>query len=97
MPPAFGPHTSRDFDTVLDGVRARLAEMAARVERQLKDAIACLASGSRVLIAVIRATTDLERIGDEAKNVCEHVVYAVSGEDVRHATPDELARAAGRT
>lgn len=238
MPPAFGPHTSRDFDAVLDGVRARLAEMAARVERQLEDAVACLASGSRtlidqvlrheaainelersidalaggimarkqpaandlrVLIAVIRATTDLERIGDEAKkialcarhvwaarwpmrppyieihhmargaqaqvrravqaldrldpagaaevsrrdadlnealrstlrqlisfmiedprtislcldvlfiakslervgdhakNVCEHVVYAVSGEDVRHATPDELARAAGRT
>jgi phosphate transport system protein len=46
---------------------------------------------------VLFIAKSLERVGDHAKNVCEHVVYAVSGEDVRHATPDELARAAGRT
>jgi phosphate transport system protein len=32
----------------------------------------------------------LERIGDHAKNVAEHVVYAVVGTDVRHASAQEI-------
>jgi phosphate transport system protein len=44
---------------------------------------------------VLFIAKSLERIGDHAKNLAEHVVYAVSGEDVRHATPDEVARASG--
>jgi len=231
-----GPHTLRSFDQLFDQARQQLAQMGARAERQLADAIECLNSGSRglidqvmrheavinelersidalagqimarqkpaandlrLLITLLKATTDLERIGDEskkialaarnvssgrwpmrppyveidrmarnaldllrrsvqilnrldpqdaaevsradaevndalrnvlrqlisymiedprtismcldvlfiakslerigdhAKNLAEHVVYAVSGEDVRHASPDEVARAAG--
>jgi phosphate transport system protein len=35
----------------------------------------------------------IERIGDHAKNIAEHVIYISRGEDVRHSTPEEVARA----
>jgi phosphate transport system protein len=233
---SLAPHTLRSFDQLVDVARQQLAQMGARVERQLADALECLSSGSRtlidqvmrheavindlersvdalasqimarqkpaandlrLLITLLKATTDLERIGDEskkialaarnvssarwpmrppyldidrmarsaqqllrravqilnqldphdaaavsrddaevndalrnvlrqlisymiedprtisssldvlfiakslerigdhAKNLAEHVVYAVSGEDVRHADPAEIARASG--
>jgi phosphate transport system protein len=36
----------------------------------------------------------LERIGDHAKNVAGHVIYARRGTDVRHLSPDEVTQAA---
>jgi phosphate transport system protein len=35
----------------------------------------------------------IERIGDHSKNIAGDVIYIVQGEDVRHATPEQLARA----
>ncbi len=44
------------------------------------------------VVFVVRA---IERIGDHAKNVAEHVVYAVQGKDVRHVPIGEVERELG--
>ena len=35
----------------------------------------------------------IERIGDHSKNIASDVIFIVQGEDVRHATPEQIARA----
>ena len=39
----------------------------------------------------------IERIGDHSKNIAGDVVFIVQGEDVRHATPEQLSRAVSQT
>jgi phosphate transport system protein len=41
---------------------------------------------------VIWALRSLERIGDHASNISEQIFYLVKGLDVRHQTPDEMAK-----
>lgn len=42
------------------------------------------------VMGIIRS---LERIGDHACNVCDYVIYAVKGEDVRHMEGDKIKQA----
>jgi phosphate transport system protein len=35
----------------------------------------------------------IERVGDHAKNIAEHVIFIAQGADVRHTSPDEVERA----
>ena len=43
------------------------------------------------MLNLLWALRALERIGDHAKNVTEHVIYLVKGMDVRHAPLDDVA------
>jgi len=120
-------HTSKDFDQALERAREMVGLMAARVERQLADAIESLQSGSpaliqqilrheaevngleraidessgqiiarrhpaardlRLVMSLLGATTDLERVGDEAKKIALYArsIFAAG----RHVLPRVL-------
>jgi phosphate transport system protein len=43
-----------------------------------------------VILNEMWALRSLERIGDHATNIAEHLVYLVQGDDIRHGGLDEL-------
>lgn len=43
-------------------------------------------------IDTVWAAKAIERIGDHAKNIAEHVIFVAQGADVRHTSPDEVDR-----
>lgn len=51
---------------------------------------------TRRIIDAIWAARSIERIGDHAKNIGEHIVYLVEGKDLRRASPDEMEREIGK-
>jgi phosphate transport system protein len=50
------------------------------------------ASDLRLIMAISKIVTDLERIGDHAKNIAEQVIYIVRGTDVRHTSFEDVER-----
>ena len=64
------------------GFRAVLARLAGFMVEDPRSISACL--------DILFVAKSLERIGDHAKNIGEHVVYAARGMDVRHASAEEI-------
>lgn len=86
----------------LDRGDARVAHDVARLDRALdqefeaalRQLMTVAMERTRLLKPVfdtVFALKSLERIGDHAKNVAEHVVFLVSGADVRHAGAERAA------
>jgi phosphate transport system protein len=65
--------------------RAVLARLAGFMVEDARSISACL--------DILFVAKSLERIGDHAKNIGEHVVYATMGKDVRHASAQEIEQA----
>lgn len=59
----------------------------------LRQLVACMIEDPRTISAcldLLVVAKSLERIGDHAKNIAEHAIYAAKGADVRHATLAEI-------
>jgi phosphate transport system protein len=82
LDPSPGAELLRGDLEVNESFRAVLARLAGFMVEDARSISACL--------DILFVAKSLERIGDHAKNIGEHVVYASTGTDVRHASIEEI-------
>ena len=70
-----------------------------RFDAVFRELLSYMLEDPRTIGRAIRLTfiaKYLERIGDQATNVCEMVVYLVEGKVIKHSRPDEDGEQSGR-
>jgi len=77
--------TTRRRDDVVDAMNHQVAKELLTDEAQ--GEVSPQVGGTADVVAQILTARCLERIADQAKNICKQVVYLVSAEDVRHVRP----------
>ncbi|MFK8048026.1 MAG: phosphate signaling complex protein PhoU [Halioglobus sp.] len=89
---ALDAFTRLDVDTAVEVVRQDNA-VDKEYGSAMRSLVTFMMEDPRVITSVLNemwALRSLERIGDHAANIAEHVIYLVRGLDVRHVELDEL-------
>lgn len=100
-----GDHVARMMRSALDAFARMDSEMALQVAEEdssvdleygtaMRSLVTYMMEDPRTISSVLQvmwALRSLERIGDHARNIAEHVIYLDKGAVVRHANIDEMA------
>jgi phosphate transport system protein len=93
-------HRALDAFARLDGQAAAAiirddAGIDDRFRATLRQLITYMMEDPRLIspaIDTVWAAKAIERVGDHAKNIAEHVIFIAHGADVRHTSPEEVER-----